>query len=69
MGILEYLRKALPNSLQHLSKGCRDLQEGWKRLDERFSDRIGAIRAVLKNLVEADVGKGKAFFEGGEAPV
>ena len=44
---LEYLRKSLPESLVFLVKGSKTMNEAWSRLDERFSDRVGAIARIL----------------------
>ena len=37
------------------------MTECWRRLDEKFADRVGAIRSVLRNLMEVDLSKGKHY--------
>ena len=58
---IEYLKKSMPANLKDLLKGARELQECWNRLDERFCDRPGAIRQILRRLQELDASKGKSY--------
>ena len=55
------MKKSLPDKLARLLKGAKDTKEAWKRLDERFADRYGSIRTILKKLTEADLGSGKPW--------
>ena len=59
--VLEYLRRAMPDKYQALLKGISTTKEAWSRLDERFADRVGQIRTVLKHLHEAELGAGKGY--------
>ena len=51
----------MPNNLKDLIKGARTAKECWQRLDERYSDRPGSIRQVLKNLQDVDISRGKSY--------
>ena len=60
-GTIEYLRRALPDKLARMLKGVTSSREAWARLDERFADRVGSIRTVIRQLQEADLSASKSY--------
>ena len=52
---IEYMKKALPANLRELLRGAVDITESWRRLDKIFDDKPGAVRQIIKNLIEVDI--------------
>ena len=58
---IEYLRKPLLEDLQYLLKGAQKREVAWARLGEKFDDKVGQVRWIMKNLYDVDLTKGKTY--------
>ena len=58
--LMEHLKRSIPSQHHHLIEGSSRISEAWKRLDEKYADKITASIMVQESLVNLDL-KGKEF--------